>query len=100
MGTSSGKIDLETISHEKVEAFYDWLQGKSCPDGVYFAENLNLTETEAFNVIYYLQEVLGVIPDKFERCKKCGCLIDSENEGIYVCGNYVCGNYCDECRPN
>lgn len=116
MGTSTGTIALESISLEQADAFYEWLQGKSCPPGIEFQTKPQLTEEEAFSVIYYLQEKLGVLPDKFERCRECGCLYDSDSEGVNIDGDSIVvedgqekdtnfpeemyGNYCDSCRPD
>jgi len=32
-------------------------------------------------VIYYLKEVLGILPDCYEKCRECHCIFDSYNEG-------------------
>jgi formylmethanofuran dehydrogenase subunit E len=54
-----------------------------------------------------LQEVYGVVADKFEMCDECGEIYDSESEGIHVKdGTNLCGackpeadkiTYCDQC---
>lgn len=117
MGMSSGTIKLENIEIEKVNEFYEWLQGKSCPDGIHFEEKLNLTEEQAFSVIYFLQEYLEILPDNYERCRKCGRIFDMENEGTniseeteevfdYETEQYIKfpeemhGIYCDDCRTD
>lgn len=117
MGASYGTINLDDIGIEKINEFYEWLQGKSCPEKLHFEEKLNLTEEQAFSVIYFLQEYLEVLPDKFERCRECGCIFDSYNEGISineatiiitedgeeVDANFpeeMYGLYCEDCRPD
>lgn len=117
MGKDSGTIRLDDISLEKVQEFYEWLQGKSCPERLHFVNKLNLSEGDAFKVIYYLQEHLGIISDKYERCAKCGCIYDSNEEGAYIneettivtedgeelradFPKRMYGCYCDDCRPD
>ncbi|MCM1236435.1 MAG: hypothetical protein NC489_40670 [Ruminococcus flavefaciens] len=113
MGKDNGDVSID-----KVDEFYDWLQGKSCPKNMYFEQKLNLSEEQAFSVIYFLQEYLGVLPDKYERCRKCGRLYDSEKDGVciseeteifdmekieYVSADFpeeMYGLYCDNCRPD
>lgn len=117
MGSSSGIIKLDEISIEQVQEFYEWLQGKSCPENIHFEKKLNLSEEDAFRVIYYLQEHLEILPDNYERCDKCGCIYDSNEEGSYINkettivteggeeldANFpeeMYGCYCDDCRPD
>lgn len=116
MGTSNGTIKLEQISQDKIESFFNWLQGKSFPNDMHFEHKLNLSAAEAFSVIYYLQEELVVLPDKYEMCGECKVIFDSENEGtniekdstIIKDGEEISGNfaeemyglYCDSCRPD
>lgn len=116
MGRSTGEIYLEGIAIEDVRQFYRWLTGEGVED-ISTASQPMLTEEEAWAVIYYLQEKLEILPDKFERCRACGGIYDSENEGVSVNrvttvpdgkGNLVPGDfpenmwgcYCDECRPD
>jgi len=42
-----------------------------------------LSEEVAFNVIWFLQEHMGVLPCNYERCSVCGSLYDTMEEGIY-----------------
>ncbi len=95
---------IEDISIDEVAQFYDWLQGESCPEDLHFENKLNLTEEQAFDVIYYLQEQMRIIPHNYERCRRCGRLFDSHKEGINVSeeteGNFseeMYGFYCDNC---
>lgn len=117
MGKSCGTINLDDIEIEQINEFYEWLQGKSRPDELHFKEKMNLTEEQAFSVIYFLQEYLEVLPDKFERCRECGCIFDSyfggtsineettiiTEDGEEVEANFpeeTYGLYCDDCRPD
>lgn len=117
MGRSSGEVKLENIEMEKIIEFYEWLQGKSCPGQLHFEEKLNLTENQAFSVIYFLQEYLEVLPDNYERCRECGCIFDMDCEGTSINeettmiaedgeeaeANFpeeMYGLYCDYCRPD
>ena len=70
----------DEITLEEVETLYAFLQGE-CPKGFYIKNMPNLTPDQAFAVIYYLQEGMYLIPDKYEKCRECDDLYDSENEG-------------------
>lgn len=116
MGKSNGTIEISDTTLEKVQEFYNWLQGESCPGDIEFTHSPKLTPEEAFSVVYYLQEELGVLPDKYEMCRECKDIYDSENEGASINeestvvndgeesdGNFpeeVYGLYCDNCRPD
>lgn len=117
MGRNSGTINLDDIEIGQINEFYEWLQGKSCPEKLHFKEKLNLTEEQAFSVIYFLQEYLEVLPDKYERCRECGCIFDTHYGGTCinefttivtedleeVDANFpeeMYGLYCDDCRPD
>lgn len=116
MGHSSGNICIEDITLEKVQVFYEWLQGKDRPDDICFQHSPHLSAGEAFSVIYYLQEELEIVPDSYEKCRECGELYDSyvegttinedsaiDSEGNEEDGNFskeMYGTYCDSCRPD
>lgn len=76
-----------------VDEFNDFLQGKM-PDGITMPDPPNLTEKQAFSVIWYLQEHFCLIPDNIERCVDCGVFFDSNGEGDY---DEELGNFCDNC---
>lgn len=117
MGKASGVVKLDKIELEKVQAFYRWLQGGEPPERMSFKKQPHLTADEAFSVIYYLQEELEILPDNIEKCRECGELFDSCNEGTSISedttiidgdGNEIAGNfqeeeyglYCEDCRPD
>lgn len=106
------KAQEKQVAMTEVEMFYEWLQGGESPGNVKFADTPHLTADEAFSVIYYLQEVLKILPDKYERCKGCGEIYDSDMEGICIDEHTqkgellehfpkeMFGTYCDDCRPD
>lgn len=117
MGASSGTIELSKMEIEPVRKFYEWLQGGKNPESIDFKTKPKLTAEEAFSVIYYLQEELGILPDCYEQCRECKCLYDSYEEGTSIGedstiideeGNEIDGNfsvemyglYCESCRPD
>lgn len=117
MGKSNGTIEISNTTLEQVQEFHNWLQGKSCPECLHSKAQPHLTEDESFSVIYFLQEILEILPDKYEKCRECHCIFDSENEGSNIdadstvideAGNEINGNYpentyglyCDDCRPD
>lgn len=109
MGKNSGIIKHGDIEIEKVRKFYEWLQGKSCPECLHFESKLNMTEEQAFSVIYFLQEYLEILPDNYERCRECGEIFDMNNEGTNIREETIVVTedleemyelYCDDCRPD
>jgi hypothetical protein len=93
MGSSQGELKLEDITQEQIEQFYEFLQGK-VPEGLIMKRPPHLSKPMAFRIIYYLQEELGILPDKYERCITCGHIYDSENEGS------LNSLHCDYCRKD
>lgn len=77
----------EIVSLERVQKFYEFLR-----------DDLKLSPRKAFLVIYELQEEMNLIPDCFEKCKKCHCIFDTECGGCYhdETGAFLC----DECGSN
>ena len=61
---------------EKVREFYNFL--------IEDKGNFKLSNTEAFAIIYYLQENLPVFPDSIEMCNSCEELFESPDNGIYL----------------
>jgi hypothetical protein len=63
----------------------------------YLRDDLNLGKKKAFQIIYYLQEYLPVIPDQIEQCCKCGELYDSYSQGHYseLTGKFYCSESCE-----
>lgn len=93
-----------------VEEFYEFLQGKSIPEGFYLTHKPKLTAKKAFTIIYLMQEYLHILPKSFEKCDGCDYLFDTECEGFYLDENYKLngktlpkkywGHWCDNCAPN
>lgn len=103
-----------------MQRFYEFLQGKSHPENILENHIPDLSPDQAWHVIYCMQEYFGIFSDRFERCKVCGKIYDSYEEGCTVgeetepvewmdiCGEkqirefeeaeYGC--YCEECRPD
>lgn len=90
-GCSCVPDDENGISLEQVEVLYRFLQGE-CPEPFCIEAMPNLSPEQAFSVIYYLQEGLHILPDKYEQCRVPGCnaLFDSEQDGCLA-------GYCDSC---
>ena len=93
-----------------VEEFYDFLQGKSQPEGFHLTHNKpKLTAEKAFTVIYIMQEYLHILPESFEKCKGCDGLFDSDCEGYLLDDQYKLngktlpkkyrGHWCENCAP-
>ena len=84
---------------EQVEMLYEFLQGRP-PAGVSTVarEQPKLSPRQAFAVIWFLQEKLGLLPDTIERCCSCNELFDTDSSGWYVERLYR--HYCDDCLPH
>ena len=61
----------------------------------YIEEKTAVTPEEAFEIIYYLQEKMHIIPDKFEICRSCNVVYDSDFEGSW---NEEKGGFCGFCN--
>jgi len=81
----------ESITQEQVEQFYEFLQGE-VPEKLDMKRPPHLSGPMAFRIIYYLQEVMHVIPDRYERCITCGYIYDTQSEGSSKT------LHCDDCR--
>lgn len=84
-------MEGDHITQEQVEQFYRFLQGE-VPECLQMKRPPHLSGQMAFRIIYYLQEVMHIIPDNYERCSTCGCIYDSEEEGS------MNALHCDDCR--
>lgn len=90
----------EAITLEQVQELFDFLQG-TIPEGIRLGRGHKprLTRNQAWTVIWYLQEHLGVLPDHYEKCHRRGCdsdLFDSWGEG---CGALWCENCAERYCP-
>lgn len=83
------------VTQDEVVKLYNFLQGKPIETLCAFSNKLNLSEEEAYSIIYYLQEEMHLIPDHYERCGECGRIYDSDKEGMYSeASNRL---LCDDC---
>jgi len=83
-----GKVTLEGA-----KALYGFLQGNA-PPCLELDSQPNVDERTAFSVIYFLQEVLRIIPDNYERCGGCGALFDVDFDTYWDEDNGHCCCYC------
>jgi len=82
------------IELEQVVEFQEFLMGKRLGLQLRPSGQPKLTQKNANRVIWYLQEVLRILPDNYEMCDECGELYDSDCCG-YVGDDDL--NYCDNC---
>lgn len=73
---------MKKISEEKIQNLYAMLQGDLLDKGVTIDTMPNLTASQAFSVIWYLQEQMRILPDCYEMCVECHRLMNTE-EGMY-----------------
>lgn len=88
------RLERKKITIEQVNDLYKFMQGE-VPECLTMKRPPHLSETMAFRIIYYLQEIMGILPDTYERCVTCGILYDSNNEG-----SCYKGMHCDYCRKD
>jgi len=67
---------------EKTKELYAYLTGAGLPEGV-TCPTPKLDSNVAFSVIWFLQEVTGVLPDHFEKCCECDDIFDTHCAGDY-----------------
>ena len=87
---------LKTITLEQIEDLKAFLMGN--PHGGLLmsrGHQPRLRQNAANGVIWYLQEVLRVLPDRYEMCDACGELYDQHASGHL--GRKEIGTYCDNC---
>jgi len=116
VGGSAGGVEEQEdeVTIDQVQELYEFLQGKrkqtvtSGGGKITWDAMPMLSKQVAFNIIYYLQEVLQIIPDNYEQChiSDCGELFDSDNSGCSAMYCDVCGcqhdyysyeNGCEDC---
>ena len=78
------KLDEDKLDLEKLNNFLNYLQGKYIPPYWEVKNDPKLSLNEAWNVIYMLQEWIGVIPDNFELCSVCKQIFDMDHYGFYA----------------
>ena len=84
---------------EQVQSLMDMLTGEPIDEKImHLAHQPKLTRKEAFSMVYYLQEEMHLIPDRFEMCSKCEVLYDSFNEGGTLQGSNA--NLCNSCASD
>jgi hypothetical protein len=74
----------EKITLEQIQELMQMLTGGDLPDGVRMSHQPQLTPTQAFGVIWYLQEHLHVLPGNFEQCDYCRDVFDADYNGHYI----------------
>ena len=68
----------------KIEQLMDMLTGGELPEGVTMPDQPNLGRKQALSVVWYLQEILQILPRNFEMCAVCNTIFDYHNDGTYV----------------
>lgn len=71
------------MTTDQIQQFMDMLTGGELPDGMEMPNQPQLSPEAAFSVIWYLQEHLRIIPDRYEMCDVCHEIFDV-NSGGYI----------------
>lgn len=79
---------------EVVQELHAFLQGR-LPASVSMTKPPKLSAKKAFEVIWFLQEVSGLVSSNFELCGYCGYIYDSDSEGHSSEEN---GQFCGSCE--
>jgi len=94
-GHQSKEIDREIEEEEltRINKLYEYLQGK-LPKGV-TCYAPKLSREQAISIIWFLQEITGCLPQKYEQCSVCEEIYNSESEGHY--SELTKEHYCEYC---
>ena len=98
------------ITTEVIQEFMDFLTDTELPEGMTLPDPPKLKPSQAFTVIWFLQEHMGVLSPQFEKCQECDVIFDSHSEGFHLSDDYTLdektlpekywGHYCNNCVPN
>jgi hypothetical protein len=80
---------------DRMQELHAFLVDGSLPEGVEMSGWVPLDRDQAESVIWFLQEITGVLPDNFEMCNECGNVMDTHAEGLYV---EDVGHFCEDCQ--
>lgn len=104
-----GELSDEYVSElDRATKLYEYLVGGDMPDGVVCWQP-KMSRKHAFDVIWYLQEIVDCLPGHIERCQGCDDLFDTDSEGYCLDDQYELkgktlpkkywGHWCDNCVP-
>ena len=85
---------MSEITLEQTVELYEFLQGTP-PKCIFLKEKPELTKKIAFNVIWYLQEHLRIVPDNYDFCTRCEELYDADWGGQHFDDPGI--NLCEGC---
>jgi hypothetical protein len=78
---------------EKLDELILWLTGNKI-EGLR-AKHQKVSFPTAKTIVWFLQEMTGIVPDQFEVCVRCGCVYDSHREGHW--SDVKNKGYCGSC---
>jgi hypothetical protein len=76
---------------EAVNKFSQWLQTGESQEEISIdtdSKPPRMNAQQAYAVVFYLQEVIGLVPDSYELCARCQNIFDFDNEGMYLDDGY------------
>lgn len=99
-------FDCFVSQRDRVDELYSFLLGVKLPEGTE-CKMPKLSAKIAFNVIWFLQEHLHILPDNIEQCSICKELCDCNSDGAYGGdkddtdrkAKYHGRFFCDNCIP-
>ena len=72
------------ITIEQINELMDMLTGEKLPAGMVMPGQPCLSSREAFSVIWFLQEHIPVLPDRYEQCCVCLTIFDRDHGGCFI----------------
>jgi len=84
MGHNKIKVSAgNEITLNQAQELFDFLSNGELPDAVFIKRPPKLGYKKAGNIIWFLQEHMNIIPDRFEICVTCRNVYDADIEGFY-----------------
>ena len=98
------KIYSDIEWEEKLNELFDYLINGKLPDDVQ-CPSPKISREQAGNILWFLQEVTGIIPDNYEVCAICGDVHSdiryfdiNGKHYCYGCQEYAPVGICEECN--
>lgn len=74
----------DDVTLERVEELFEFLSSGQLPEGVTMEMHSGVGPYSAMRIIWFLQEITGVIPSNFEMCQRCFQMYDTDEEGMHL----------------
>ncbi len=75
---------MKEIHDKDIEQFFEMLKGGNLPQGILMTDQPTLNTREAFSILWYIQEHLGLLDSRYELCDNCESLFNSHSQGSFI----------------